>query len=520
MGSNHEEKTYAYISYKHEDIKKIRPYLEELHRQNVDTWHDERLVSGKEWSEQLADKLEHAKCMILFMSSKALNSKNIKREINFAVNKDIPIICVYLEKVHLQGGMLLQLDIYQAIFLYDYDTIEEATRRIAEGYQEADNLESHKDFLKKYVGKNKEKKIDSCKLIIFTIILSVLGIFFQNQISPNLAAFYEVKESFYVERQVFHTIVGCLLMWGSMSISLKKWYKITPQFYLIVIILVGLLWTPFGALQDGIRRILDMGLISFAPTILLVVAHIFVLAYVFQKRTMYLLQMITALNFVIAIYVGNYLQMAIVILMITIVIAVLNNDMGVKVGFAAFCIAMAIYVGRSILKGTFYSSSLWNRINTWLNPYQDPYGLGFFSIQRLEAIKRGGPFGTENATYKELIPQMAVKEDVWVCILEEFGWLIGIGILLIYFFLLKEIYKITKESLLKKTRFGVILSLGVLTHIAFSVIHNVAGTMNIIPMFSDNGYLPFLSYGGMNIIHWFEIGLVLSIKRYCAEKHV
>ena len=75
-----------------------------------------------------------------------------------------------------------------------------------------------------------------------------------------------------------------------------------------------------------------------------------------------------------------------------------------------------------------------------------------------------------------------------------------------------EMIKIVRDALDSKMRFGTIAATGITVHFAFVVVYNMACSFNLMPIISDIGYLPFLSFGNMNLIHWLEIGIIASIK--------
>lgn len=493
---------YAYVAYKHEDLNRIKPYLNELQKQNIDFWFDEKLVAAQEWADQLAKKLEKAHCMLLFLSSRSINSKYVKREINFAVKKDIPIICVYLENVHLQGGMLLQLDVDQAIFLNKYETVEDGTKRIAEAFHDCHNS--------KFIFRKKENsgRFDAYKIYLWTLVLSVIGILVQAVISKPIAVHEKLAENYYLERQIFGMIIGIVTMYIGLKVSMKRWSQVTVWFHLAALALTFLLLTPFGTLSHGITRVLNIGLFSFVPTCWVIVGHILLIGAIAKKRMMYLLWPITAVNFFVAIYVGKYVYVALVILCITFIVGFVIGERYTKYILLTFLCMFSVRL-------TTMESYSWKRIVTWLDPYSDPMGVGYPIIQRLEAIQRGGPFGNKEGVIscEEFLLPQAISENVWACILEAFGWIAGLVIVGMYVLLFLEMIKIVRDALDSKMRFGTIAATGITVHFAFVVIYNIACSFNLLPIISDIGYLPFLSFGNMNLIHWLEIGIIASIKK-------
>ena len=67
-----------------------------------------------------------------------------------------------------------------------------------------------------------------------------------------------------------------------------------------------------------------------------------------------------------------------------------------------------------------------------------------------------------------------------------------------------------RSSIFKKILGGILIAVGVLTHIAVQVIINVAVVTNTMP--STGIPLPFISYGGSSLVALlFEMGIALGV---------
>lgn len=107
---------YAFLSYSHKDIEKIEPVIDKLQKIGCNIWYDEGIEPTSEWAETIAKKLGSASMFFVVISKNSIESQNVKREIYYAVSKDIPILAYYLEEVDLPDGLSLQLGISQAIY--------------------------------------------------------------------------------------------------------------------------------------------------------------------------------------------------------------------------------------------------------------------------------------------------------------------------------------------------------------------------------------------------------------------
>lgn len=109
------------------------------------------------------------------------------------------------------------------------------------------------------------------------------------------------------------------------------------------------------------------------------------------------------------------------------------------------------------------------------------------------AINNGGltGVGLGNSTQKYLYLPEPYTDFIFAIIVEELGGLFGIGIILLYIFLLYRILKIGRDS---KTNRGAIICYGVAVYIFLHIAINLMGLFGMMPM--TGVPLPFMSYGG------------------------
>ena len=151
------------------------------------------------------------------------------------------------------------------------------------------------------------------------------------------------------------------------------------------------------------------------------------------------------------------------------------------------------------------------RITAFLNPWADPLGTGFQSIQSMYAIGPGGLFGMGlfNSIQKHFYLPEPQTDFIFSIISEEFG-IFGIIIVSSLFILI--IYRIIKIALSCNELFPKYLSFGIAFQLSFQIILNLGVVTALFPVTGVT--LPFLSYGGSSlIITMISIGIVLNISR-------
>ncbi len=152
------------------------------------------------------------------------------------------------------------------------------------------------------------------------------------------------------------------------------------------------------------------------------------------------------------------------------------------------------------------------RIKIWLDPFSDPLGKGFQTIQSLFAIASGGLFGRGlgNSIQKlGYIPE-AYNDIIFSIVCEELG-LVGAGGLILLFTVL--ISRGIRTSLRAKDVFASLTAAGIVSMVSIQVMINIAVVTNTIP--NTGMPLPFISYGGTSLVILMVcMGILLNISCY------
>lgn len=151
------------------------------------------------------------------------------------------------------------------------------------------------------------------------------------------------------------------------------------------------------------------------------------------------------------------------------------------------------------------------RIEHWLNPFLDPRGDGFQTIQSLYSIGSGGLMGAGigGSRQKYLFLPEPQNDFIFSIVCEELGF-IGATLIILLFAVL--IWRGFVIGIRAKDRFGALIAIGLTSQIALQVLLNIAVATNTIP---NTGIgLPFFSYGGTSMMMLLgQIGVILSISR-------
>lgn len=162
-----------------------------------------------------------------------------------------------------------------------------------------------------------------------------------------------------------------------------------------------------------------------------------------------------------------------------------------------------------------------SRVGTWKNRIEN-YISGDekdnYQLEKARIAIASGEIngkGPGKSTQKNFLPQSS-SDFIYAIIVEEFGLIGALMILLLYMALLFRILVITTKA---KTVFGTLLTLGVGMPIIFQAMVNIAVAVGLFPVTGQP--LPLISTGGTSIwMTCFALGLVLSVSAEKDEKVV
>ena len=160
-------------------------------------------------------------------------------------------------------------------------------------------------------------------------------------------------------------------------------------------------------------------------------------------------------------------------------------------------------------------NSTLTRIKTWLDPWADPTGDGFQTIQSLYALASGGLFGLGlgQSRQKTFIPE-AYNDIIFAIICEELG-IVGAALVILLFAVL--IWRGIRIAMNAKDSYGMLVATGITAVIAFQSIINIGVVTNTIP--NTGQPLPFISYGGTSLLFLMAmVGMLLNISRYPKDR--
>jgi cell division protein FtsI/penicillin-binding protein 2/cell division protein FtsW (lipid II flippase) len=151
------------------------------------------------------------------------------------------------------------------------------------------------------------------------------------------------------------------------------------------------------------------------------------------------------------------------------------------------------------------SDRIQTRVHAWLDPWADPQGTGYQSLQAIGGFASGGVAGTgPGYGHPGLIP--AAHTDYPLAVIgEEWGLLVTIPLVLLYALL---VVRGLARAQAARDRFVQLLGAGVALSLGVQVLIVLGGVLRLVPLTGITS--PFLSYGGSSmLVSWVMVGLLM-----------
>jgi len=103
------------VSYAHLDGALVFPEIQALHNAGYRLWYDEGIDPGNEWPDEIATALDGASLFLVFISEALVRSRNVRNEVNYALNRSKPFLAIHLDEVGLPPGLELSMGSIQAV---------------------------------------------------------------------------------------------------------------------------------------------------------------------------------------------------------------------------------------------------------------------------------------------------------------------------------------------------------------------------------------------------------------------
>ena len=349
-------------------------------------------------------------------------------------------------------------------------------------------------------------------LLIPSLVLLGLGMVIIYSASSSLAEYRLGDSYYYLKRQAVFCLIGLCVMIFAKNIPNTLYRKLVYPFLILSFILLVLLFIPgIGTKVGGSSRWFRFAGFSFQPSEMAKLSLAFYLAYSMSKQGPNMSRF--SIGFLPHVLVAG----------IYMILILLQPDLGTAVIIGCWALIL-LFVGGARLFQIFTALLLFMPIVLWLigqadyrlkrwwaflNPWEDPEGLGFQIIHSFMAIGSGGIFGVGLGNSKQKLFYLPEPHTdfIFSVVAEELG-LMGLTVVVVLFGMV--IMRGIKIALNATDLYSSYLAMGITSFFGLQVLINMGVVMGLLP--TKGLTLPLISYGGSSlVISLLGIGILLNI---------
>lgn len=356
-------------------------------------------------------------------------------------------------------------------------------------------------------------------LFLFSVLaLTAVGLVMVFSASPTMAL--KLGDSYYfLKRHVLYLLLGFAALYLSLRIDLKILKKWSGLILILSVLLLLSVYVPgVGKKISGASRWIDLMIISFQPSELIKFTMVLFLAALLSGWKDRIKDFLRGL-------IPVFTLIGVIITPI-----VMQPDLGTAVAIGATAFVMLFVAGANLwhlsaIAGTGMAGVIGlsmsspyrlKRLLAYINPWQDPQGVGFHIIQSLLAVGSGGLLGLGLGASRQkffYLPQQ-FTDFIYAILCEELGFLGGVGVIALFvLFAVRGI----RIAYMAEDSFTSLLASGLVAWLTLQAIINIMVVVGLLP--TTGIPLPFISYGGTaTIVNLFAVGILLNISSPPAEE--
>jgi cell division protein FtsW len=346
-------------------------------------------------------------------------------------------------------------------------------------------------------------------LVLVTLGLVAFGLVMVYSASSARAMLAAGDPAYYLKRQALYALLGLAALAVLSRLDFRSLrFAAGPLVGVGFVLLLAVL--ALGTEVNGARRWLSTGVIDFQPSELAKLALALWVAAFLARRPAprNLSELLRPLGLVVGLASGLIL---------------VEPDLGTAIAIAVMVTAMLVVAGtpaRVLAGGAGIAAfillaAIWlepyrrTRFLSFLDPWQDPDGAGFQSVQAMIALGSGGFFGVglgESVQKVYYLPE-ASTDMIFAIVGEELGLFGSIGVIVAFALFGYAGFNIALRC---REPFGKFLATGLTALVCGQAAVNMGAVLGLLPLTGIP--LPFVSYGGSSlVIGLASVGVLLNI---------
>jgi cell division protein FtsW len=352
-------------------------------------------------------------------------------------------------------------------------------------------------------------------VLAFAVILA-LGLLVLSS-AASVYSFRIHNDSYYLfKKQFISALIGLIALIIAAKIDYRYWQKNAIYLLGISIVLLAAVFLPeIGVVYKGARSWINLGVTTIQPT---EIVKFTLLAY-FSAWLVSRRQQIQ--QFSLKIFMGPLASIILISLLIFI-----QPDTGTLAVIILMLIGV-YFLASAPLRHIFYSIGSIvilfiigmlvkpYRMSRWLafiNPENDPLGIGYHILQAKLAIGSGGWFGLGIGRSRQkfnYLPEV-YGDSIFAIMAEEIGFIFSLLFIGLLLFATWRCYLLAKKA---PDDFSRLLAAGICLWFFLQIFFNIGGVLGVMPMTGLT--LPFVSYGGTSLVmNLFVVGVLVNISHH------
>jgi cell division protein FtsW len=341
------------------------------------------------------------------------------------------------------------------------------------------------------------------KLMFAVATLLLIGLIMVGSASISIADGKLDQPLFYFNRQFIFALIGLTLAAIVMTVRLSFWRQMAPLLLMVGVCLLILVLIPgIGREVNGSRRWLPLGPVNIQVAEIIKLFSIIYVADYLQRHHGQLQ--------------GSFFKVfgPLVLLGVAAILLLMQPDMGSVVVILSTVLAM-LFLGGSRLDvfaalmtifASLFTVLIWfapyrlQRLQTFMDPWQDPFGSGFQLTQALIAFGRGDWLGVGlGSSMQKLFYLPEAHTDFLYSILaEELGLIGALSVLILFAVFIWRALAIGRAAELSGQVFGSQIAYGIGIWLGLQACVNMGVNMGVLP--TKGLTLPLMSYGGSSLL--------------------
>jgi len=355
----------------------------------------------------------------------------------------------------------------------------------------------------------KRAQLESHLLVMVTLALVAFGLVMVYSATSAPAALERTDPMSYLKKQGIYALIGVGLMMTASRFDYRRLRLLAPP--LVLTALGGCLAVlVIGSRINGARRWIELGPATFQPSELAKLAlAVWAAAYLSKRpaprtlkelwRPIGLLLGVFCLLILAEPDLGTAISLVVILLAVLLISGTPVPTLAAGTGIAATLGLVAIW----------FEPYRRARIFSFIDPWKDPQGAGFQTVQALISLGSGGFLGVglgHGVAKINYLPE-AHTDMIFAVIGEELGLLGVTAVIAAY---ATFAYAGLRVALECRDPFGKRLAAGIVGLVCGQAVINLAAVLGLAPLTGIP--LPFISYGGSSlVVALLGVGILLNI---------